>query len=40
MLKEVLEKVVYTKHVSGRWGRPDDFDLVLFPCIPRTSQDA
>lgn len=34
MLKEVLEKVVYTKKVSGRWnGQPDDFEIVLYPRI-------
>ena len=35
MLREVLEKVVYTKEKSGRWGRPDDFEIVLHPRIPR-----
>lgn len=31
LLKEVLEKVVYTKHKGGRWGNPDDFEVVIFP---------
>lgn len=36
ILKEVLEKVVYTKEVSGRWwGKPDDFELVLYPRLPK-----
>lgn len=39
ILKEVLEKVVYTKKESGRWGRPDNFEIVLFPKIPRSSPD-
>lgn len=31
-LKEILEKVVYTKTVNGRWhNRPDDFELILYP---------
>lgn len=37
MLKEVLEKVVYTKEVNGRWGDPDDFTIDLYPKIPRIS---
>ena len=36
MLKEVLEKVVYTKAASGRWGDPDDFQIDLYPKIPRS----
>ena len=35
MLKEVLEKVVYTKEVNGRWGDPGDFIIDLYPKIPR-----
>jgi chromosome segregation ATPase len=32
LLKEVLEKAVYTKLVSGRWhAKPDDFTLDLYP---------
>jgi hypothetical protein len=35
VLKEVLEKVVYTKTVNGRWhNQPDDFNLVLYPKLP------
>lgn len=35
LLKEVLEKVVYTKDAGGRWnGKPDDFTIELFPKLP------
>lgn len=35
MLKEVLEKVVYTKEHNGRWhNAPDDFEIVLYPKLP------
>ncbi len=35
VLKEVLEKAVYTKDVSGRWhAKPDDFELILYPKLP------
>ncbi len=35
MLKEVLEKVVYTKEKSGRWHHsPDDFEITLYPKLP------
>lgn len=34
MLKEVLEKIVYKKEKSGRWGKPDDFEIVLYPKLP------
>ncbi len=35
MLKEVLEKVVYTKNVGGRWhASPDDFNVVIYPRLP------
>jgi DNA invertase Pin-like site-specific DNA recombinase len=38
LLKEVLEKVVYTKKQGGRWHTsPDDFELVLYPRLPRSS---
>lgn len=34
LLKEVIEKVVYTKKVSGRWhGNPDNFELEVLPKI-------
>ncbi len=36
LLKEVLEKVIYTKTVNGRWhDKPDDFELVLYPKLPK-----
>jgi site-specific DNA recombinase len=36
LLKEVLEKAVYTKEVSGRWhASPDDFKLVVYPKLPK-----
>lgn len=32
LLKEVLDRVIYTKAVNGRWhNKPDDFELVLYP---------
>ena len=35
LLKEVLEKVVYTKTVNTRWhGTKDDFEVELFPKMP------
>lgn len=35
MLKEVIEKIEYTKNVNGRWhNSPDDFNLVIYPKIP------
>lgn len=35
MLKEVLEKVVYSKEKGTRWqGSPDDFDIMIYPKIP------
>ncbi|MFL0246004.1 recombinase family protein [Candidatus Clostridium stratigraminis] len=40
LLKEVLEKVEYTKTKGGRWhNSPDDFKLRLFPKLPRSSYD-
>ena len=37
MLKEILEKVVYTKDKGGRWhNAPDDFEIVLYPKIPNS----
>ena len=36
MLKEVIERVTYLKTQSGRWhGSPDDFEIALFPRIPK-----
>ncbi len=38
MLKEVLEKVVYTKEKSTRWhGSPGDFDITIYPKVPKYS---
>lgn len=38
MLKEVLEKVVYTKMKGGRWhSLPDDFEIVLYPKLPHSN---
>jgi hypothetical protein len=35
MLKEVLERVVYTKELGGRWhSAPDNFELTLYPRLP------
>ncbi len=35
LLKEVLEKAVYSRDVRGsRWGALDNFELVLFPKLP------
>lgn len=39
MLKQVLEKVVYTKDKNGRWhNAPDDFEIVLYPRLPDSSE--
>ncbi len=36
LLKEVLDKVIYTKEVGGRWhAKPDAFKLVLYPKLPK-----
>lgn len=36
LLKSMIEKVVYTKTVNGRWqGKPDDFELILYPKLPK-----
>jgi DNA invertase Pin-like site-specific DNA recombinase len=35
LLKSVIEKVVYTKTVNGRWhNKPDEFELMLYPKLP------
>ena len=35
LLKEVLEKAVYTKEKGGRWhNSPDNFELILYPILP------
>lgn len=39
MLKEVLEKVEYTKKENTRWhGSPDDFEITIYPKIPMYSE--
>lgn len=39
MLKQVIEKVVYTKKSSGRWhGSPDNFQLVLYPKVHKDTE--
>ncbi|WP_352420775.1 recombinase family protein [Proteiniborus sp.] len=36
ILKEVIDKVVYTKEEGGRWsGKVDDFTLDLYPKLPK-----
>lgn len=36
LLKEIVEKAVYNKAIGGRWhAKPDDFEIVLFPRIPK-----
>ncbi len=36
LLHQVLDKVIYLKTVNGRWhGNPDDFELSIFPRLPR-----
>lgn len=38
MLKQVLEKVIYTKNKGGRWhNAPDDFEIILYPKLPDSS---
>lgn len=38
LLKSVIGKIVYTKTVNGRWhGKPDDFELILCPKLPKGS---
>lgn len=37
ILKEILIKVEYIKTVNGRWhNRPDDFQLKIYPKVPKT----
>lgn len=36
LLKEVLDRAVYTKEVNGRWhASPDDFKLTIYPKLPK-----
>lgn len=38
MLKEILEKVIYTKDKGGRWhNSPDNFEIILYPKLPDSS---
>lgn len=41
ILKEVLEKVIYTKEKSARYKgvAPDDFELILYPKLPAAAQE-
>lgn len=35
MLKEVIEKVVYSKDKGGRWADPSDFQIKIYPRLPK-----
>lgn len=35
LLKSVMEKVTYRKDIGGRWNPIDQFELVLFPRLPK-----
>ncbi len=35
MLKEVIEKVVYSKDKGGRWADPSDFHIKIYPRLPK-----
>lgn len=39
LLKEVLEKVTYIKRSGGRWGDPYNFELSIFPRIPKLNHN-
>ena len=34
LLKEVIEKVVYTRDSGGRWSDPENFAIEIYPLIP------
>lgn len=34
LLREVLDKVIYTKTIDGRGGKLDDFDISIYPKVP------
>jgi len=34
LMREVLDKVVYTKDKGGRWGKPDDFTITIYTKLP------
>ena len=36
MLKEVVEKVVYTKEKRGTKKTPDKFEITIYPKLPNT----
>ena len=37
MLKEVIERVEYTREKGGRWvENKDNFDLKIFPKLPKS----
>ena len=38
MLKEILEKIVYTKESRGTKANRDNFEIVLFPKLPGPSE--
>lgn len=38
LLRELIFKAVYIKKVNGRWhNNPDDFELILYPKLPKKS---
>ncbi|MDD4716218.1 MAG: recombinase family protein [Oscillospiraceae bacterium] len=38
LLKQLLNKVIYIKEISGRWHHsPDEFELFLYPHLPKES---
>lgn len=37
LLKEVIEKVAYTREKGGRWADPEDFQLVITPRWPNAT---
>lgn len=39
LLKDVIDKVVYTKEKGGRWhNAPDDFELEIYPKLPKADK--
>lgn len=34
VLKEIIEKVIYTKHKRGTAKNPDEFEIIIFPRLP------
>lgn len=39
LLAAILEKVIYRKERSGRWGNPDNFYVTLYPKLPQKTDD-